>query len=75
MRFELHPRPAAGGTRLSLTHTRCPGAEAVEMAAGWHHHLELLAARIAGRAVAWDWARFNELHAQYSIAAARALRH
>ncbi len=65
VRFELRPNLAAPGTHLSLTHTRCDGAAVGEMAAGWHHHLELLAAQLAGQSVAWDWPRFQELHAQY----------
>lgn len=47
VRFELRPNLAAPGTRLALTHSRCDGAAAGEMAAGWHHHLELLAAQLA----------------------------
>jgi uncharacterized protein YndB with AHSA1/START domain len=66
VRFELHATPANAGTRLSVTHTRCNPGEIGEMAAGWHHHLELLATQLAGHPVAWDWARFTELHTQYT---------
>lgn len=68
VRFELHPAPARSGTRLSVTHTNCHRPEIGEMAAGWHHHLELLATQLAGQPVTWDWARFTELHTHYSAA-------
>lgn len=63
--FELRPAPANTGTRLIVTHTNCNPAEVGEMASGWHHHLELLAAQLAGQPVEWDWARFEELYRQY----------
>ena len=65
VRFELRPVPAAPGTRLSLTHSRCAGTAVSEMAAGWHHHLELLAAQLVGQPVGWDWPHFQELYARY----------
>jgi uncharacterized protein YndB with AHSA1/START domain len=70
VRFELRPAPASAGTRLRLTHTRCASATVAEMAAGWHHHLELLATQLAARAVAWDWARWHELRTLYGASVA-----
>jgi uncharacterized protein YndB with AHSA1/START domain len=65
VRFEL--RPDDGATELVLTHTLLnSAAELHEYAAGWHAHLDLLAARLAGRPADWDWLRFNELMAVYS---------
>ena len=66
VRFELHP--VAGATDLLLTHTLLRGDSVLsEYAAGWHHHLELLVARLAGRAADWDWSRFNDLLAGYGV--------
>jgi uncharacterized protein YndB with AHSA1/START domain len=70
VRFALHPAPANTGTRLTVTHTHCTGAAIGQMAAGWHHHLELLATQLARQPVAWNWSRFEDLHAQYSSSAA-----
>jgi uncharacterized protein YndB with AHSA1/START domain len=65
VRFELRAAGAAT-TDLTLTHTLLHGAADLhEYAAGWHTHLELLIARLAGRVPAWDWARYNELLANY----------
>lgn len=65
VRFEL--RPDGGATELVLTHTLLNSASGLhEYAAGWHAHLDLLAARVAGRPADWDWLRFNELLATYS---------
>ena len=70
VRFELQPAATSAGTHLCLTHSRC-GAHAPHLfAAGWHHHLELLAAQLAGQPVAWDWDRYNEVFAQYGVSAA-----
>lgn len=66
VRFELHATDAAT-TDLTLTHTVLHGAADLhQYATGWHAHVELLIARLAGRVPAWDWARYNELLATYS---------
>jgi uncharacterized protein YndB with AHSA1/START domain len=66
VRFALRPSPHGPGTRLTLTHTRCNPAEIGNMAAGWHHHLELLATQLARQPVTWNWTRFHHLHAHYT---------
>ncbi len=65
VRFDL--RPLADGTRtlLTVTHRQLAQGEGRNFAAGWQHHLELLAARLAGQAADWDWLRFEELLADY----------
>lgn len=66
VRFELRAADA-GATDLVLTHTLLRGAADLhEYAAGWHAHLDLLVARLAGRAADWDWIRFNDLMSAYS---------
>ena len=70
VRFELRIADA-DATDLILTHTLPHGAADLhEYSAGWHAHLELLIARLAGRATAWDWACYNELLAAYGGRAA-----
>jgi len=62
VRFALQPTDDGAATDLVLTHTLLRGAAGVEeYAAGWHAHLDLLAARLAGRTADWDWLRFNDL--------------
>lgn len=64
VRFAL--RPDGEATELVLTHTLLHGAADLrEYAAGWHAHLDLLTARLAGRPADWDWLRFNDLMAAY----------
>ena len=70
VRFELYPTAARAVTRLRLTHSRCGEYAPSLFAAGWHHHLELFAAQLAGEAVAWDWDRYREVFAQYGAAVA-----
>lgn len=65
VRFDLQPTADGQGTVLTLTHRQLTGAEVRNFAAGWEHHLELLAARVAGRPADWDWLRFNDLLAGY----------
>ncbi len=66
VRFELRAAGAVA-TDLVLTHTLLHGAADLhQYAAGWHAHLDLLVARLAGRATEWDWARYNGLLAAYS---------
>lgn len=65
VRFELHPIPRTDRTRLLLTHTHCNSGDAASFAAGWHHHLEMLATQLTGQQPSWDWARYNTLFSQY----------
>lgn len=54
-RFRLELRAEHGGTRLLIDHDRLDAADPVEYGAGWHAHLELLAAHLAGaQAPAFD---------------------
>ena len=65
VRFELRAADAEA-TNLILTHTLLHGAADLhQYAAGWHAHVELLIARLAGRATEWDRARYDELLAAY----------
>ena len=66
VRFELEPDGA--GTRLTLLHTGLPEEHAAGFGAGWHHHLELLAAQAAGAPIEWSWHRFGELTPRYEEA-------
>jgi uncharacterized protein YndB with AHSA1/START domain len=58
--------PVAGGTRLVLTHSRLdlPG-DFGPAAAGWHVHLDMLEARIAGHPPEPFWARHEALEQLY----------
>ena len=61
--FELQAQD--GGTRLILEHRMLPAEQAVGYGAGWHAHLDMLAAEIQGsEPVDWD-TRFNEVLASY----------
>jgi uncharacterized protein YndB with AHSA1/START domain len=65
VRFELRTVGTAA-TDLIVTHTLLHGASDLhEYAAGWHAHLDLLIARLAGRPSDWNGARFDELLATY----------
>ena len=51
---------------LTLTHRRLPGREIMlKVAAGWHAHLDVLAAKAAGEAPPPFWANWSELREQY----------
>ena len=63
VRFVLEPED--GGTRLTLRHTFEGHVELPSYGGGWHHHLELLTAQVAGAPIAWDWRRFRELKREY----------
>ena len=63
VRFELEPD--GDGTRLTLRHTFEGEADLPSYGAGWHHHLELLAAQTAGKPIAWDTIRYRELKSEY----------
>jgi uncharacterized protein YndB with AHSA1/START domain len=63
--FEL--APVAGGTRLVLTHSRLDlPDDFVPAAAGWHAHLDMLEARVAGRVPGSFWDRHESLERDYS---------
>lgn len=64
VRWELSDAPD-GGTTLALTHTRLLTDSASGFAAGWHHHIERLAALLAGGQLDWDPHRFTDLHTTY----------
>lgn len=67
-RFELFD--AQGRTRLVLTHSGISGpAPMANFGGGWHSHLAVLAARLAGRGVPDFWA----LHARSEAAVKSAL--
>jgi len=61
LRWELAPDGAAG-TRLTFTveHPALPAEHVTKVRAGWHIHLEHLAAALAGEPV--DWARWDADH-------------
>ena len=64
VRFDLSED--AAGTTLRLVHVRLDPDSATGFAAGWHHHLELLAAHVSGTDMEWSSARFEELEVLYS---------
>jgi uncharacterized protein YndB with AHSA1/START domain len=61
--FEL--APAAGGTRLTLTHHRLNPARVHLYGAGWHTHFDVMAARVAGTDPAVFHVLFEQLLAVY----------
>jgi uncharacterized protein YndB with AHSA1/START domain len=63
VRFELEPD--GDGTRLRLRHAFERERDLSGFGAGWHHHLELLAAQMANRPIGWDTNRFRELRSEY----------
>ena len=64
LRFEL--TSAETGTDLVLEHRLLPNEQAVGYGAGWHAHLDMLAAQIAGEpAIDWD-ERFGEVYPIYA---------
>jgi uncharacterized protein YndB with AHSA1/START domain len=67
VRFELEPE--GDGTRLTLTHTFEREIDLSSFGAGWHHHLELLVAQVAGSPITWDRIRYRELKAEYERSA------
>jgi uncharacterized protein YndB with AHSA1/START domain len=62
--FEL--APVEGGTQLNLTHKRLVADKRYLYGAGWHAHLEVMAARIAGSAPGVFSILFNEILAVYA---------
>jgi uncharacterized protein YndB with AHSA1/START domain len=69
VRFEL--RPEGAGTVLVLSHSRVPRHQGAGFGAGWHGHLDALAAVLAGQP-ADPRERHSELQLQYDGQAARA---
>lgn len=63
VRFELEPD--GDGTRLRLRHTFEGDVDLSGYGGGWHHHLELLVAQVAGSPIEWDWKRYRELKSEY----------
>lgn len=63
VRFEL--RPEGAGTVLVLEHTGVPAQQAAGFGAGWHGHLDALAAGLRGQ-VADPRARYRELAPEYA---------
>jgi len=63
VRFELLPERS--GTLLVLEHSRVPPDQAAGFGAGWHGHLDALAAELAGRAID-PHERFRELGPEYA---------
>lgn len=67
-RFEL--RPDGDGTILVLDHRGLPPDAIAGYGAGWHSHLDSLAAHLAGGEADWS-ARFQELGPAYEESALR----
>ncbi|HEX9642270.1 MAG TPA: SRPBCC family protein [Candidatus Krumholzibacteria bacterium] len=63
VRFELVSD--GGRSRLTVIHTRLAPESGTGFAAGWHHHLELLADLLSGTPRDWSPERFGELLARY----------
>jgi uncharacterized protein YndB with AHSA1/START domain len=63
VRFEL--RPQGSGTLLVLEHTGVPAGQAAGFGAGWHGHLDALAATLAGQDMD-PHARYRQLAPEYA---------
>lgn len=64
---EITLSPLGDRTRLTLVHRRLPDDEAaLSVSAGWHAHLDVLAARVEGRAPAPFWDEWRRLRADYA---------
>ena len=62
--FELEPK--GGEVKLVVTHRRARDrSQLLGISAGWHAHLDVLDARLAGRELPLFWARWTELRADY----------
>ena len=62
--FELTPKDEK--VLLKVTHRRIPGRDQMlSISAGWHTHLDILAARLEGREPAGFWATHTRLEAEY----------
>lgn len=67
VRWEL--APDGDGTRLTLVHRLLQPGSAPGYGAGWHAHLDGLAAELGGSAVTWD-DRYAQLRPDYDALAA-----
>jgi uncharacterized protein YndB with AHSA1/START domain len=64
VQFDLEP--AGGEVILTLTHRRVPDRGVMlSVSSGWHAHLDILAARLNGRAPAPFWDEINRLRPLY----------
>jgi uncharacterized protein YndB with AHSA1/START domain len=63
VRFEL--RPQSSGTLLMLEHSGVPAGQAAGFGAGWHGHLDALAATLAGQDMD-PHARYRQLAPEYA---------
>lgn len=64
--FELEPRGAE--TLLTIIHRRAPDRGALlSVSAGWHAHLDVLAARLAGTETRPHWDHWAALKAEYEV--------
>lgn len=65
VRFELAPR--GEDVHLVVTHSRLPNRDQMlSVSGGWHTHLDILSARLAGRTPAGFWATHTRLEAEYA---------
>ena len=64
--FELESR--SDGVLLTVVHRRLPDRDTTLMVgAGWHMHLDILAARLAGAAPEPFWDGWSRLRAEYDV--------
>jgi uncharacterized protein YndB with AHSA1/START domain len=62
--FELEPQ--GGEVLLTVTHRRLPDRNnMVNVGAGWHAHLDVLAEKLAGRDPGPFWSRWTRLRSEY----------
>jgi uncharacterized protein YndB with AHSA1/START domain len=63
--LELEPR--GNDTLLTVTHRRPPTRDVLlSVSAGWHSHIDVLAARLAGARPGPHWDNWVRLHAEYA---------
>ena len=70
--FQLEP-DGADQTWLQVTHTHLPAEFMAKVAAGWHTHLEVLAALLKGEKPPEFMPRYEELFKKYSVAIATSV--
>lgn len=69
VRLAIEPRET-GGTLLVLEHRALPAKTIVDYGAGWHAHLDLLAALVTRTPRDLFWSRYRELRPTYEREAA-----